>query len=149
MSTKYDVYFSCAMSGQLSAVREQNLAFGQALSALCAELGLALFNPEITQCPNETVYAEEKKILSGCRLMILFLNSPSCGAGGEAVICDYENVPIILVSRDLSSISTFVLANPQVKAKIVFTEFSQVMASLRENMEALLGLPSATSMAAL
>jgi len=36
-----------------------------------------------------------------------------------------------------------------VKAKIVFTEFSQVMASLRENMEALLGLPSATSMAAL
>ncbi len=153
MKVKYDVYFSCAMTGQPQEMRDQNLAFSRALRVLCEELKLELFCPEEKDqqggFPEGQIYLAEKEIIQGCRLMVLFLNGPSCGAGGEAVICDYEKIPIILVSRDFSAVSEFVLDNPQIKAQIIFASIEESIKALRQHIPALIRPPLATATIAL
>ena len=148
METKYDVYFSCAMTNQPQEIRNQNLAFSRSLRKVCKNVGLKLFCPEEKErlggFSEGQIYSAEKEIIKGCRLMVLFLNRPSCGAGGEAVICDYESIPIILISRDLLAVSKFVLENPQIKEMVTFTSIEQVMDELREKIPALIRPPLAT-----
>jgi len=141
------------MTSQPQEVRNQNLEFSRKLRALCEEFDLQLFCPEEKDrqggFPEGKTYLAEKEIIQGCRLMVLFLNGPSCGAGGEAVICDYENIPIILISRNLPGTSKFVLDNPQIKETVVFASIRQTMDELRGKIPALIRPPLAAAAIAL
>jgi len=139
---KYDIYFSCAMHGQSEAMRRENTHFGEALRAVCAQYGWEVFDPELKHnnggWPQGETYTAEKNILRQCGAMVMVLNGPSTGAGGESVICEYDDVPIILVSAEPDTLSRFLLCNPAVK-KIITQRgeaetITEVIAALRELM---------------
>ena len=135
---KYDIYFTCAMTGQPKKLRKGNIDFGLRLKNLSTELGYNIFDPEKVDAEEgfseDEIFDRDREVVEQCKLLIALLDAPSCGAGGEITICHYFKIPVILISRNLDKLSPFITSNKQVKEEIPFIKITDVIEKLRTSI---------------
>ena len=81
------------------------------------------------------VYNIDKKLVSGARLVVAYVGSPSTGTGQELEIAEDNHVPIILVYEKNKKISRMVLGNPSVIKKVLFTTFQEAIPKIQKAVE--------------
>ncbi|PIT93539.1 hypothetical protein COU00_03825 [Candidatus Falkowbacteria bacterium CG10_big_fil_rev_8_21_14_0_10_43_11] len=161
MKTKYDVYISYKISGNGSGELDQEskenvfpvvLAIGEMIE----KLGLNPFIPhkfdEKYPAKNliAEIYPRDIAILRQCRCMVVFHNNDaSDGRGIEAQFCVQQNIPIILIAKDLTKVSPMLAGIPAIRREIIFTSTTEILPVVQEAVQSLIRPPLATAIIAL
>ncbi|MCX6715267.1 MAG: hypothetical protein NTX72_05660 [Candidatus Uhrbacteria bacterium] len=107
------------------------------LDAMCVELGCSTTIPfrdgpldELAQEHNEDVlYRWSEQQIPICDVLIAEVSNPSLGVGGEIVLAEKFEKPVILLSKKGIRVSEFVTGNPAV---VYHVEYESIMDAVKQ-----------------
>lgn len=105
----------------------------------CRKIGYKAYNAHKFTDPHKhphidprDIYYINKKLVSGVRLVIAYVGSPSTGTGQELEIAEDNNVPIILIYEKGKKVSRMVLGSPSVVDKVEFSKFKDAIPKIEK-----------------
>lgn len=113
--------------------------FYELVGELCNKLGLMSYIPHLktdpVRFPNisaSEVFTNDKREVIKSDLVIAYVGIPSLGVGMELAYAEANNIPIILLYKNLDSVSRFVLGIPTVIKAITFDEYEEALTKLNK-----------------
>lgn len=130
------------ITGTITTAGEDNLKIYEILVEELTQYANKIYSPIDTikfKGTNEEMYARVMKLLQETDLVIAEMSSPSTGQGMELQEAVRLNIPIIIVSKKGSKISSTVLGSGKIKATFFYENKDDIKGAfskiLKENID--------------
>lgn len=124
-----NAYLACALSGLSSEQRNLMFAVSDAVSVICQQNDIDLYEPRKKTDPvhhsevrDSDVFRLDREHVLGSDLVIHLCHYPSTGSGEELDFAYNALVPIILISHDDSRVSRMITGIPAFKIHLTYNE---------------------------
>lgn len=130
-------YSSVMITGTITTAGEESLEIYKVLVEELSQYTNNIYSPIDTikfKGTSEEMYARVMKLLQSTDLVIAEMSSPSTGQGMELQEAVRLDIPIIIVAKNGSKISSTVLGSPKIKKVIFYNDIDDI----RENVSNIL-----------
>ncbi len=122
-------YNNIMITGTITTAGEESLKIYQILVEELSQYASNIYSPIDTikfKGSNEEMYVRAMKILQSTDLVIAEMSSPSTGQGMELQEAVRLNIPIIIIAKKGSKISSTVLGSGKIKKVVSYDEKEEI-----------------------
>ncbi len=129
MQKKENKFKNIMITGTITTAGEESLKIYETLERELSQYTNKIYSPIDTikfKGTNEEMYARTMKLLQETDLVIAEMSSPSTGQGMELQEAVRLNIPIIIVAKKGSKISSTVLGSGKIKATLFYSSKEEI-----------------------